>query len=180
MKRKQHAMTRDAITPAIIRDDLDYDPLTGKFKWRAVRVGVTRGAEVGVVNKHGYVVIPLRRNIFQAHRLAWAHYFKEMPAAQIDHINGDKTDNRIANLRLATPSQNKANTEAQKNSASGLKGVSWHKKDRRWIARIQKNGSRVEVGRFKTAEEAAAAYDRACLEVFGEYGRANGPRQTNT
>lgn len=169
--RKRYTLTRQEITPEIVRADLAYDPMTGVFTWTARRVGVSHGAKVGIVNKHGYVVIPLRRVQFHAHRLAWAHYFGAFPTGQIDHINGDKADNRIANLRLASPSQNKANTKAQKNNGHGSKGVFWSKKDGRWIARIQKSGIRRSLGSFLSYDAAVSAYETAAREMFGEFAR---------
>lgn len=87
----------------------------------------------------------------------------------VDHINGDTLDNRICNLRLATPSQNMGNSKSMRGT-SKYKGVHWSKKERKWVAGI-KNG--VHLGYFNDENEAALAYNKAALEHFGEFSRLN-------
>ena len=89
---------------------------------------------------------------------------------QIDHRNCDGLDNRRKNLRLATPAQNNYNLKTPRHNTSGLKGASWQKRDRKWRALIQSKW----LGCFQTKEEAAAAYDKAACELFGEFARPNG------
>ena len=91
---------------------------------------------------------------------------------QVDHVNRDKLDNRRANLRLADPSQQKGNTAAYRTNRSGYKGVSFHRPTGTWQAQIQQ-GSKRSLGRFRTPEEAARAYDRAAVELFGEFACTN-------
>ncbi len=98
---------------------------------------------------------------------------------QVDHIDHDGCNNTRANLRLVTPSQNTRNTRAQVGTNGVLKGVSWHKKSRKWQALIQPQGARKHLGYFDTREAAGMAYDKAALIVFGaEYAYINypGPR----
>lgn len=96
---------------------------------------------------------------------------------QTDHINGNKLDNRKANLREATGFENHWNTKKHIDNTSGFKGVTWHKVARKWAVRIQQYGKPMYLGLFTTAEEAAHAYDKRARELFGEYARTNFPTQ---
>jgi len=91
----------------------------------------------------------------------------------VDHINGNKLDNRRANLRLATPSQNQANAKKSKNNTSGFKGVSWHASSQKFQARLCFNRKLIALGLFKTAIEAAYAYNKAAVLYFGEFAKLN-------
>lgn len=97
----------------------------------------------------------------------------------VDHINGIYTDNRRANLRLCTRSQNKANQKVQKNSMSGYKGV-FKKNKTRWGAVISRGGKKELLGSFASPEEAAAAYDIAAIRLFGEFAKPNFPKGNST
>jgi hypothetical protein len=112
------------------------------------------------------------RRAYYAHRLAWLHVHGRHPDGHIDHINGDKTDNRIANLRECSAGENIRNQPCR--AACGFKGVRPNKK--RWSARIRVNNRKYHLGTFDTPEEAGAAYDEACLRLHGEFGRPNRSR----
>ena len=92
-----------------------------------------------------------------------------------DHRNGDGLDNRRSNLRDATAGENSRNTRVHLDSASGLKGVSWYKRSRKWRAHIHVGTKQQHLGYFATAEEAAHAYDDAARELHGEYATVNFP-----
>lgn len=96
------------------------------------------------------------------------------PGEQVDHINGNPLDNRRSNLRLATHAQNMRNSRAL--SASGYKGVTWHKQCRKWRAEIQHNGQKRHLGLYTSRIEAARAYDDAARQLFGPYAALNFPR----
>lgn len=100
-----------------------------------------------------------------------------MGAKGIDHVNGNKLDNRRANLRVATLAQNGHNRGKNPNGTSGFKGVSFCKQTGRWTAKILANGRTRWLGRHDTAEEAARAYDIAAQELHGEFARPNSVRQ---
>jgi hypothetical protein len=93
-----------------------------------------------------------------------------------DHINGDGLDNRRANLRPATLSQNGANARTPKDNSSGFKGVFWHKARKRWVAAIRLDRRKINLGVFDTPEATARAYDAAAIAAWGEYARPNFPR----
>jgi hypothetical protein len=165
------------LTAEQLRELLDYDPNTGEFVWRVATTNcVKAGQRAGSVAALGYVHIGLVGKTFRAHRLAWLYIHGEWPAKDLDHINGDKRDNRIANLRLATRPQNCANMGPHKGNKSGVKGVSWCTRDKRWIAGIRINGKRKHLGSFSSIADAAAVYERAASERFGEFAWKGGPQ----
>jgi hypothetical protein len=92
---------------------------------------------------------------------------------EVDHINGNKLDNRRANLRNCTRSENARNCSVRSDNTSGYKGVFWHKQHGKWSARIKLNGKRHHLGDFDTPTEAGAAYDKAAHEMHGEFARLN-------
>lgn len=143
-----------------------YDPETGKFYG-------AKGTEVGSVNKKsGYVYVHAERKHMLAHRVAWRVFYGVWPKDQLDHINGDRGDNRIANLREATRSQNMANSAGRR---SGLKGIIIQRKPglkKKFGAALRKDGKNYFFGNYETEEEAHAAYVKAARELFGEF--ANG------
>jgi len=96
----------------------------------------------------------------------------------VDHRNLNGLDNRRSNLRVATPQQNRANSEKHTAASSGFKGVAWHAHSNRWQARIKVNGKQKWLGSYATQEEAARAYDREAIAAFGEFARLNFPKQT--
>lgn len=150
---------------------LAYDAETGAFTWRKPRGGQVAGSQAGCLNRNGYTEITVHRRIYKAHRLAWLYTYGEWPPAEIDHINGNKSDNRLANLRPATRAQNVANTALRSDSASGVKGVHWSGSSRKWQAQIKHNGKSKHLGVYANIEDAAAAYRRAATEWFGDYAR---------
>jgi hypothetical protein len=167
------------ITAERLRELLHYDPETGIFTW-LTRATVSRrwntryvGTTAGSVDCHGYIAIKLIGQLNRAHRLAWLYMTGEWPSNDIDHINGNRADNRLENLRPATRSQNNANSRTQSRNTSGLKGVHKQSRGYTWAARIKINGSQHYLGNFKTPESAHAAYIVAAEKLFGEFARAN-------
>jgi hypothetical protein len=160
------------LTQERARELVAYDPETGLFRWTVGRVGCSAGAVAGSACTNGYRRIKLDRREYLAHRLAWFWMTGAWPSREIDHANGDKSDNSWRNLREATRSQNKANTRARSDSASGVKGVRWHRG--KWRASIEVDGRAINLGRFDDMADAAAAYDTAELQRFGQFARAAG------
>jgi hypothetical protein len=152
---------------------LHYEPETGVFT-RLVRTAqcMRVGDVAGRTDTWGYRQIGVDGRKHLAHRLAWLYVTGEWPAEQIDHVNGDRSDNRIVNLRLATGSQNQANMRKRGDNTSGYKGVAWNAKCRKWQAYIGVNGRRHHLGLFNDPAEAHAAYISAAQGHFGEYARA--------
>lgn len=149
------------LTQARIRELLHYCPESGVFTNIKARKKVVVGSVAGYLNNHGYVVIMVDGKQYRAHRLAWLYIHGTFPPNQIDHINMVKTDNRICNLRMATHSENQQNRPIQCNNTSGHIGVSWHKRDQKWMAYIKRDGKSIFLGRFKYINEAIAARNAA-------------------
>lgn len=158
------------LTADRLRQFLKYDPETGVFTWRVQRGNQSKGSRAGCIH-NGYLVIWHNGKIYKAHRLAWLAMTGDWPPADIDHINGDRCDNRFSNLRLATRTENCMNRKMQSNNNSGIKGVSWNEQRRKWIAKIRVNRRLLHLGGFVRIEDAAAAYERAAHKYYGEFAR---------
>lgn len=150
------------------KDYLDYNPETGVFTWIKPRKGIKKDKTAGRTDRNGYITICFNYSHHLAHRLAWFFVHGEWPDKAIDHINRDKKDNRIVNLRLATVPQNGANLVSTKGNST-FKGVSWHKRDKRWRAYL---GTK-HLGNFLTEELAAEAYNEAAFKMYGDFARLN-------
>lgn len=160
------------LTQERLKELLRYDPETGLFYWLVARKrGGAIGDLAGHTSRQGYVVLGVDGKHYKAHRLAWLYFHGEMPTAELDHINLNKSDNRVENLRLASRSQNRSNTRAYKNSASGQKGVSLHGMTGRWQASISANGKQKYLGLFDNRDDAVVAYACAANEMHGEFAR---------
>lgn len=166
---KSRRDTGMALAVNAIKAKLSYNPETGEFS-RLVRCGkYTGGTLAGSLNKskgQGYIIISINGKMYRAHRLAWLFVYGTLPPKgfEIDHINGNRADNRLANLRLATRSQNNANGRRRVDNKSGLRGVSPFR-GTRWRVTINNR----HVGVFKTKEAAAAAYADCAREAHGEF-----------
>jgi hypothetical protein len=166
-------MAKDIIlTIEHLRQVLDYNPDTGIFirktSQRSDRIGLVAGC---FHRSSGYWVINIDKISCVAHRLAWFYVHEVWPKDQIDHINLNKIDNRISNLREATNSENKMNMPIKSKNFSGIKGVTFVKRYNYYVSRIKKNGKIKYLGSFKNKEDAAAAYAKAAQEHFGEFAR---------
>jgi hypothetical protein len=111
------------LTQERLKEVVSYDPETGKFLPVSRRRRITPGRPLGSIRSHGYRMLAVDGVRYYAHRLAWLYMTGAWPAGSIDHANTDRADNRWANLRQATPSQNGANTVRQARNKSGFKGV---------------------------------------------------------
>lgn len=153
-----------------MRNILSYDPDTGIFRWKiSPNIAIKTGDVAGGITRQGYLKIAYCHKNYLSHRLAWYMMTGEWPNIAIDHINGDPSDNRWCNLRLATPSQNGAN---MKPFGKLPKGVTFHKKTGKYQAQIKCNGRGHYLGLFDTPEEANSVYAAAAKRLFGEYARA--------
>ena len=128
------------------------------------------GDEAGHISPRGYITISINYKIYMAHRLVWMFHYGDIPTGiQIDHINQNKSDNRIENLRLATISQNHYNITKRKNNTSGYKGVSRYRRGKKWEAVMSHNNKKIHLGLFATPELASEAYKEAAIKLQGEF-----------
>lgn len=156
---------------ARLHDFLEYDAVSGLLRRKATLNGMVY-PRVGTRTSHGYILVHVAGLRVYAHQIAWAMHHGEWPPLPLDHVNGDKTDNKISNLRLATPRQNLANTPARANSKSGVRGV--HLAPRgKWIAQITIHGKCRHLGAFDSLDEARRAYGDAAKDPFGEFRHAS-------
>lgn len=150
---------------------LSYDRDTGSFTWlvsprNGVPVGAAAGNLAHVNRIKRYCQIRIGGRNYYAHRLAWLYVTGEWPASQVDHKDGDSTNNAWLNLREATPASNQQNRKAaQVNSATGVIGVSPSSTKGRYQARIKLNGKRIYLGSFDCIEAASQEYLRAKREL---------------
>jgi len=174
-----------------LRKILRYEPETGMLFWkeRTPEMFATMGKRSNVAlcaswnarhagkqalnttHKDGYSRGQVLNKSIFAHRAAWALSYGRWPENEIDHVDGNPSNNKIENLREATRLQNSYNRSAQKNNKHGSKGVFWSKHKQRWHARIGHNGKKIHIGYFKAQDDAIAAYTLKAQELHGEFWR---------
>ncbi|MFX1724963.1 HNH endonuclease signature motif containing protein [Stenotrophomonas sp. AS1] len=153
---------------SLLRLDAD----TGQLHWKEHRQsGAAPGDVAGWLDVGRYIRVEVDGVRLSAHRVAWALHHGHWPPddRQVDHINGYKTDNRPANLRLATNSQNQVNTPVRPGTRSGLKGVDWINRVGKWRAKIMVNKVNIHIGYFSDKHEAHAAYCAHAASLHGQY-----------
>jgi hypothetical protein len=155
------------------QDRFSYNRETGKLIYKKDMRRVKAGCEAGVMTHQGYLRIKVCGNPHQAHRLIWLMHYGSFPTGQVDHIDRDKSNNKIENLREVTGQQNNFNSKSRKGS-SQFKGVNVRKCGK-WAARIRKDGKQFNIGEYATEEMAAKAYDKKAREFFGVFAYLNFP-----
>lgn len=162
---------KDLPDPELLRKLLRYEPETGKLFWRErpremfsdERCGKTwntryAGKESFTANSSdGYRSGSVLSKPYLAHRIIWAIVHDEWPPEQIDHINGNRMDNRIENLRAVSHAENAKNQRPTRNNAAGVMGVQWAKREKAWRARIWTDGANKHLGYFGCIGAAAMA-----------------------
>lgn len=136
------------ITQSQLKLILDYDPLTGEFQWRK------NGKTAGWIHKtknNCYIRINIGKNKYRAHRLAFLYMTGELPSLDVDHIDGNGTNNKWCNIRSASKILNRRNSKIQSNNTSGLNGVSWNKRLSKWEVRICKKNIGYTTNIFEAA-----------------------------
>ena len=183
------------VTPANVQELLDYDAETGSFAWkpRDLKWFTDKGgrytakwcqtnfnhkhagkAALTAVSDTGYNTGGILGHVFSAHRVAWAHVHGCWPNGELDHINRDRQDNRISNLRLATKALNGHNRTPR--GSSRYSGVSWYAPQEKWKASVAKDGVFYYLGYFESEEEAARTRDKKAVELYGAAATLNFPQ----
>lgn len=146
---------------------LSYDKETGVFTRNSSSGGIPAGAKAGGKDAYGHVTISVKGKRLRSARIAWAMSYGEWPPVgiDVDHINGIRDDNRLSNLRLATRTQNSANSKAR----TGLKGACYVSEKAKWKAQIRIGGKNTHLGYFPTEQAAHEAYKAAAKKEFGEF-----------
>ena len=145
------------ITYERLKELLHYSPDSGIFTWKLSTARCIKPGDIAGCKSLGYIRIRIDGKIYQAHRLAWLYHYGEWPKYGLDHINRIKDDNRIENLRDVDQYENMRNTGNPSDNTSGIKGISWHKKANKWMARIAVNGKDKHLGLYKSFHNAVCA-----------------------
>jgi len=157
-----------------LKEHFDYNPDTGIIIWKKKPSNrrIKIGEAVGRDNGGGYLQTRYKKGFYLCSRLAYYIYYGVDPLEkQVDHINGNSLDNRIKNLRLATVRQNSFNQSLSKRNTSGVTGVRWVKRDKKWVAYIRFNGKQTHLGYFANKEDAIQTRIEAEKKYFGEFRR---------
>lgn len=157
---------------SLLRKYLHYDPESGDLTWiKSSSRRVAPGRKVARYNSNGYSRLRFQGCELMAHRVAFALYHGRWPTNQIDHIDGNPSNNRISNLREATHAENARNRKVQSSNVSGVSGVRWLKATRKWRAQIGGTKNRKHLGLFDNLADAAEARRQAEQAYYGDFAR---------
>ena len=159
-----------------VKKRLSYDPYSGVIVWKWCDEMPRwwnmkhAGYGAGRVDSHGYITIEMGGETYKAHRIAWVIKTGSWPSKEIDHKNGNRSDNRWENLREANRLENSINRAIlSSNNKSGITGVHWENDRKKWRAQIQYSGKKINLGRFADREDAIKARREAEEKYFGEF-----------
>lgn len=155
-----------------IKRFLHYNPENGLFYRNQNRGPHKSGSQAGSIRQDGYVRIQIFDKQYLGHRLAWLLFYGEEPSLEIDHINGDRSDNRIKNLRLVSCAQNNQNKAISKSNKSGIPGVWFDSRKKMWRAGIKTNKKFLHIGYFDSIEKATAARQDSAKKHHPFYARS--------
>ena len=157
------------ITQEELKELLNYDQDTGIFTWKVSPARqVSSGDIAGTKRKDGYIQIKVDNELILSHRLAWIYMYGYLPK-YIDHINGQRDDNRITNIREVSNQQNSLNSKISKNNTSGIKGVYWDKSRNKWAVRLFVNGKCKFFKRFDDMDLAKLVIEEVRNKYHGKY-----------
>ena len=153
-----------------LRDYLKYNPEDGSIiRIKKASSNAKVGDTAGSIKDNGYAAIKLNKKRFLAHRVAWAIYYGEWPSKCLDHINGIRNDNRISNLRECTPMENSWNRRKSKNNTSGISGIYFNKRMKKWCVGIRSNKKHKYLGSFSDFQDAKKIALNARNSFHGEF-----------
>lgn len=153
------------LTQAQVRELFDYDSENGILIRKTFKSGKRKPCgHRPILNGYGYVKIHGKK--YLAHRIIWFWYYDSMPNGEIDHIDRDRINNRIENLRVVSRTENLHNCKLSSNNTSGFPGVTWDKQRNKYRAQIRADNKLIRLGQFAAAEEAYLAYQLAKIELY--------------
>ena len=160
----------NCITQEKLKEILDYNPDTGLFIWKVNSAkNVKSGHIAGNLKDTGYIRIKINKKMYLAHHLAFLYVYGNFPKDIIDHIDSDRANNKISNLRECSHQQNMKNLRLYSNNSSGHKNVSWVKSRNRWIVQLKVNGKQKYIGSFDNLELADLVAQEARNKYHGEF-----------
>ena len=158
------------MTQSELKELLDYNSDTGIFTWKVnIAKNVKVGHIAGNVKDTGYIRIKINKKMYLAHHLAFLYVFNSIPSNMIDHINGNRADNRLCNLREVTNAENQYNSKINSKNNSGYKNVSWNKARNKWIVQLKINGKQKFIGYFDDLEFADLVAQEARNKYHKEF-----------
>ena len=150
--------------------DISYNPKTGIFTRKKRSSRSRAGEECGSINSRGYYRVGVGGIKLPGHRLAYALHYGFWPTKQLDHVDGDKLNNKISNLRECTPEQNQINrVNLHPKNKSGVRGVFLRRSNNKWCAKISNKGASIWLGVFTDKQDAIDARKKAEIKYFGEF-----------
>ena len=151
------------LTQELVQEKFNYNKYTGILTRNSAS-----NRKVGTVDSHGYIRLTINYKKYRAHRVIFLHVNGFLPE-YVDHIDGDRLNNKIENLRYCSLSQNSMNSKVRSDSKSGVKGVMWHKASNRWRGYIRIGGRNKQVGSFKNIVDAEMAIKAFRAKYHGEF-----------
>ena len=161
------------LTQQYLKEIFDYK--NGNLYWKKLTSKFSNGKindKAGYIHHTGYQIIGINNKYYSVHRLIFLYYYGYLPK-EIDHIDGNRGNNHIGNLREVTRSQNLMNSKSHKNSSSQYKGVTWHKRDKKWQVTIRINGKNKYLESFDNEIDAALTYNTKAIKLYGDYANLN-------
>jgi len=154
------------LTVEYLKSKLEYNADTGEFIWKVAKGGKRIGDTAGSINDQGYLLIRINHIIYRAHRLAWIIMTGSSASGELDHIDGNRSNNKWSNLRDVTRLENKRNLGKVTTNTSGHTGVMWYKAGEKWHAQITVEGKAIHLGYFENLEDAVKVRKEA-EEFYG-------------
>ena len=159
----------EMLTQEYLKSILHYNQDTGVFTWKVSKAQRIKSGDVAGWVHNGYTEIEINNKKYKAHRLAWLYVNGEIPKKLIDHIDGNRSNNKISNLREATHQTNSENYKMPRTNKSGVKNVSWYKNFNKWVVSISVKKTKKTIGYFDDLEFAELVAIEARNKYRGEF-----------